>query len=1833
MPAFRSVFVLLLLSFVPGFAGCTRKPAPVAAAPDAAPASWSTGPLSRQAPVIMSWKKAVVDPALVGSTAALRLDLKPPVKGSLTWTSPKTLEFRADGGFSPGQQYEARLHQQPGNKGKEPFTFRFGILPRTFDIELDEATASEDEGRVQVTTGRLVTSDQEDDKKVEAIVTISGDGSPDISWVHHGRENRHRFLIRTRRVPDKEGRLTIRWDGKPLGAEKSGQKSVTVAKAGDFTLQSVQAVNDGQSYIVLSFSNNLRTDQDLTGLVYSANTSFRLERSGNRILAWPLNSSRRELQLQVSASIRDESGRELGQEIRRRVSLRPLKPGVRFAGSGHILPVKKGSLIPIEAVHARAVQVSALVIPENNLPDFLQVNDLSGREQLTRSGRWLWSKTIPLKGSAEDRQRWTRYYLDADKLFGGHTGRLVNLTLALGPGYTTYPCGDNPPPLRELPAPQNRESGGGDPGNWDAYGGGWDETWWENRKNPCHPAYYHQRYNGSSSLSRRNFILSTLGIIAKGGAGDRLRIIVTDLLRQQPEPGVSVTATNYQHDEVGSCRTDSQGFCDIRLTGEPFLVRAVKGKEITYLKIPAGSALSLTHFDVGGVRVKGGIKGYLYGERGVWRPGDEIHLTFASTGGQLPDDHPVELRLYNPAGAEVSSTAPVRRSGPLHSFRLRTARDAPTGNWRAVVLYGGVSFEKRLRIETVVPNRLSLKLSFPDPHLTPESFPLTSQLEAAWLHGAPAKALNADVAVRLAAAPMGFPAFTDYAFNDQARSFTPVRTDLWKGQLDGEGRASFPLSLTAGGKPPGRLAAHFLTRVHEKGGGFSTDRFTVPFYPYKAWVGILPPRGDEKRGMLLTDQVHKVRIASVDSQGQPLDGRRIIMHLYKVKWKFWWDKTKDDSLARYAKGKQTTAVARGVVTGRDGEAVWEFEVKHPEWGRYLLRACDKESGHCSSKIVYIDWPGWAGRARKESGSGATRLALSLDREAALAGQKVTLYLPATGRGRTLVSLEKGSGILQQFWVDTKAGENRVSLNVTPQMAPNVYVHATMLQPLQDKKNDKPLRLYGVINLQVSNPASHLQPKIQAAKASWRPGETAEFTIREARDKSMHYTLAVVDEGLLGLTRFQTPDLHRAFNQREAIGVRTWDQYDDILGSFAGQLERIIAIGGDGELTRDKGDNKRRFPPMVRFYGPFALNGGKASHKIGIPNYLGAVRVMVVAATEDAWGSTDLKVPVKKEILLHAAAPALLNSGDQVRLPVTLFVTDPSVRRVRLTLQVEGTLSAREKEQTITVDGPGEQVVSFPLQATDGTGPGVIRLRAEGGGFQADQTIHMDVQAANPVSRRIIRRTVGPGKTLEEPLAAFGLPGTTSLTMEVSSGLALQPGARLDDLLRYPHGCLEQTTSAAFPQLYLPRVMDMPAPKKEQLEDHIRAAVNRLRSFQLADGSFAYWPGQQQAQPWATSWAGHFLLEARRLGYAVDDGVLERWARWQQDQAGEWEPGADRNGGADQAYRLMTLALAHKAAPGAMNRLRQWSGLQPVPALILGMAYGLTGQSEAARQLSGEKTVEVRDYREDHGTFGSGLRDRSLALMAYVRNGNKLWADKLAAELTEVVNSGRALNTQESAFLLLALLEHAGRSEGADQGFTYTLAAGGSIREISPDKIMHRQSWDTDPPGKVGITNPGRQDLRVTFYQQGVPPAGKETAAAAGLEMEVDWLNAAGNPIPADARLALAHGNDVRVRIRVMNRSDRPLKNLVLEHPFAPGLVVENPRWSAEDGSVTEQDYQDVRDERILTYFSLNKDEEKIFEVMFQAAWPGRYYMPALQVASMYDPGVYARLRGIPLEIR
>ncbi|MFC2107332.1 alpha-2-macroglobulin, partial [Bacteroidota bacterium] len=953
-------------------------------------------------------------------------------------------------------------------------------------------------------------------------------------------------------------------------------------------------------------------------------------------------------------------------------------------------------------------------------------------------------------------------------------------------------------------------------------------------------------------------------------------------------------------------------------------------------------------------------------------------------------------------------------------------------------------------------------------------------------------------------------------------------------------------------------------------------------------------------------------------------------------WRWWWNSS-DDDLASYFSGSSHSPYVSGKVSTKDGKAKFKFKVDENDWGRYFVFVHDNESGHSAGKTLYFDWPGWS-RYRGGQNDAAAMLMVNTDKEKYEVGEDIEISFPGTARGRALLTIESGSEVLEATWIESMDEVVHYTLKARADMAPNVYAYITLLQPHSESGNDRPIRMYGITPIFVEDPQTILHPVIDVA-TELRPEKEFTVKVSENTNRPMTYTLAMVDEGLLDLTNFKTPNAWSDFFSREALGVKSWDLYDYVLGAYGGKFERIFSIGGDEDVTTDEKKQVNRFKPVVKFLGPFYLNSGEAEHKITMPNYVGAVRFMVVAGDRDAYGAADRSVPVKSPLMVLSTLPRVLGPGETVKMPVTVFAMKENIKDVEVEVIVNDIIILKEKTKKLEFSETGEQVVYFDLDIAEKVGVGTIEVIARSGSEKASSQTEIEVRNPNLLISKTNTKILEAGDEYVYKSVLNGIIGKNTVIANVSGIPTFDLGGRLQYLIRYPYGCTEQRISSVFPQLFLDDILDLTNEQKQSIERNVIEGINMLKPLQLYNGGFMYWPGLNYYNSWLTSYAGHFLISAEKKGYMIPYYMKQDWIDFQVQMANEWMPTEKYRYGYwyqstyDQAYRLYTLALAGEPEYGAMNRLRNLNSRSRQATWALAATFATVGQIEVAKDLVKDVSADFEDYTMSSLSFGSTMRDKAFVLITLSLIDEEEKALDVFRYISSNLSSNRWYSTQTTSFCLIGVSEFVEgfAEEGSRLKYDYKIndETQQSVSSLSQINQFEYSTID-GAPIEISFKNNTDKKIFIQLTNSGKPMTGDETNEQENMSMSISYKDEQGNPIDISK---LEQGTVFYAVANITNPGYMGVyKDMALSQVLPSGWEVMNYRVGDIDYVKGDKPtYQDIRDDRVYTFFSLNKGTDT-FVIMLSASYPGRFYLPFTYCEEMYDNTIYSRKAGQWVEV-
>ena len=1460
----------------------------------------------------------------------------------------------------------------------------------------------------------------------------------------------------------------------------------------------------------------------------------------------------------------------------------PEVPTIRFISKGSILPSKGSMDLLFGSVSYAKAEVRVKKVFSNNILQFLQLDSYETRYELYKVAEQIIDTTIVLGDKDADHIReWRTYGLGLDDLIKPETGAIYHIEIR------------GREPLVE-------------------------EDFWDSDSYFGDYETYEQR---SVDLLASNLVL-----IAKRGDSST-EVFAYDVLSGKPVSGAKIRLYSFAQQELAKGTTNGDGQVSFPAQTDASFVVATSGKNYAYLDLKYEKALSTSNFDVSGTTNEGGIKAYIFGERGVWRPGDTLHVSMVTLfdDAPLPAGHPITAQLRNPDGQVTQTlTVPVSASN-LYHFPFQTAEDAISGRWRVDVSVGGQIFSKTLRVEAIKPNKLDINLHFDDTFITPDRQSV-GDIAVAWLYGAPGSDLKLNGTLELSSASTAFKGWEDYSFTDDARSFTDQTLYYNDFKTNEEGHAFINTAVDINkSTTPGFLNAGFTIRAFEPSGEFSTSYTSVKMSPFNTYVGIKTELDKDRWGdrFIQAGKAHKFDVATVDANGKGVAAPGLHAEIYHVDWSWWWDASGE--IASYMASRSKELLFEKTFSTSGGKGSFTYDWADAPYGVYYIRVTDTRGGHAASMICEVQES-----AASDASEGSTQLNMLIDKEKYAVGETARITIPSAAGSSALVSVEKGGKILSTRRVQCFEGSTEIRIPITKEMTPNAYASIALIQPHGNVHNDAPIRLYGVQNINVEDPGSRLTPVLDMP-AETKPESTLNFKVKEKDGRAMSYIVAIVDEGLLSLTGFKTPDAWASFYAKEALRVRTWDEYDAVIGAYGGHIEQLFAIGGDEEANGAlKRQGAERFKPVVAYLGPFDLKAGKtASHSVEVPQYIGSMRAMIIATDGKAQGSASQDVAVKQPVMVQATLPRTLSVSETIKIPTTVIALEDGVGNVKLDIETDGLLTVKGPSSlTVNSAKAGQQVEYFEVQVGEETGIAHVTVTAKAGSDKSVSKVEIDVLNPNPEITRVQSFLLEAGKNKDVTADLFGLPGTNSLAVELSSIPAIDLGRRLKFLIEYPYGCVEQTVSAAFPQLYLTQIMDCDENTVKRSARNVTAAINRLHSFRRPDGSLSYWPGSTSSSSFGTAYALHFLQEAENQGYAVPADLKAGLVRYLTNSV----VSNKKEGEFVRAYGLYSLAVAGKPQRSAMNVLRESAKKMPRSAVwMLAAAFASDGKKQAATQLtSGLPYIEAAGTYYDY--YGSVDRNMAIALRTSILTGEKEAAFELAQKVAEHLNDSQYyMSTQATAWSLYAISDYARTMAGG--GVSASVKADKTYK-VGTEKSIARQEiavGKADTKTALNIANNGSSPIHAVVSVTGIPKAGTEKAKASGLSMKISYVDRDGKPVGLDT---LSRGRDLKAVVSVTNTGSARVNDIALAQKFPSGWEIRNDRVNSENFSypagVT---YQDIRDDRVYSFFDLGAGQTVTITTNLTATYPGKFYLPAVSCEAMYDDKISALVPGRWTEVK
>jgi uncharacterized protein YfaS (alpha-2-macroglobulin family) len=1754
--------------------------------------------------------------------------IEPAIEGKTYWSGTKTLVFEPYDKWPVNQQFTGHLDMLalfPTGTDLEPVKFAFvtaGQAVKTIDGELFAERLSQPDK--VLLKGRIELAEPTTSAMLQKAVTARY-GIPEVDIQFEEIEKGKVFQYQTAIVdrPKKKKLFKLIVDAKALSLVETFKYSKAVYPLKDFTVDDIQPVSGGtKNRVEITFSDELNPAQDKKGFITITNLeNFKLSAIGKKLFVDGNFEYGKTYKIELNKGIMSKWG-TVSKGTGKSVEFKDIKPELRFLSDGVYMPNTMQRKLYFETVNLRNVHIKITQIFANNLAYFIQDENLKAERNadadiysstMRRVGKMVKNQTLEI---GEKRNDWLRHEIDLNKLIPRVFKGMYYIELSFR--YNDMIYGD-------ITATSSREyrNRRGDDYYEDPYSSGY--------------LYRHAKVS-------KPILLTDIGLVYKAGAKDAY-VWAFDLISGEPVSGATIEFRTFQNQIINSGKTDGNGQLQLPRENELFFIEASKGDQRSLLKTEYNS-LNYSTFDVGGTHsgYNSSIRTFAYSDRGVYRPGDSIYVSLLvrDENNTFTQNHPVKLSFYNPRNQKINTIVNRTSRDGFYSFLLSTQMNAPTGTWSANMEVGPERVYFPIKVETVAPFKLKLRHNFEEDKIELGTRQHTFTLGADFLFGAPAAGHQAEVNIDIRPGSTNMKMFPGYYFGNQTMTVNTIDSRrAFDGKLDQSGLAIVRWRMPDLSKQAAPAVAVIRSKVLEKGGRPNTLNSILPIETQSEYIGIHKPSFDYGSAIVGTEIPFKV--IAVDNSGKALNNRNLTYKIYRNDRYWWYDYDSRSSYnLRFKSNVNTEIVKTGDILATSRGSLVGFTPEKD--GRYLLEVYPVDNDK-SVSAIFFDVSYWGTSA----GENDDLLSLKLDRNIYSPGDKAIIRFPDPGKARVLFTIEKDKEVLLSRWLNpAKEGRTaQVEFTVTKAMLPNAYAFVSVIQPHEQTENDRPMRMYGVIPVMVEDPATRQQINIDVAK-TLESSKPFSVKLQTADKKPTQYTIAIVDEGLLGITGFKTPDAHRAFYAKQRLGVATSDMLDQVIGAFKGDVFKSFSIGGGGEYemsaeAKSQDDDlftgkKKRFKPVVMFSGPNMTDGnGFAEETFMMPEYIGAVRVMVLAADGGKYGSAAKTVPVKTDLMVLPNYPRMLAPNDKFTIPVSVFAMQENLGKVSLELQAEGPLNIVGKaRQDLSFSKKEEQVVYF--DASVGPQVGELKLTVVASYSKGKVQNQTDI-LVRPLSPRISatsKEKVRKGSSVSMLIPDNGLTGSNLAKLTIMRKPNLNFDNRLNWLIRYPYGCIEQTVSSVFPQLFLKDIFQDKNLPAKKIDKFINAGIAKLRRFQISSGGFLYWPGNSYISDWASNYAGHFLIEARKNGYFVPDAMIDNWYNYTKKYSGKGTV-------LHRTYAAYLMALYGKADFAAMNRLREndLKTMTDKEKWFLAAAYHLGGAGETAQKLANSASFSLQKYDLFDSSFGSSLRDQAIFLEMLTTLKRNTKAEEVFDKIVEQIGQDQWYSTQSLGYALMAMGKFIKANEALFQDKDSPVS--GTVK--IPGKEDIRFAF-TDLKHDVILTDFGKNltieldnDAGVEYayaslFWSGIPKTVEQKSEESNLQLEVQWYNEDGMKI--DAR-NLRQGKTFygHIQVKRIGSSRLRLSELALVQMVPSGWEIENTRLNADSKegwirglNLSQYDYLDIRDDKMMWFFNMGRYESvKNYLIKLNAVTPGTFTLPPTYCEAMYNKDYRAKLAG------
>ncbi len=1323
---------------------------------------------------------------------------------------------------------------------------------------------------------------------------------------------------------------------------------------------------------------------------------------------------------------------------------------------------------------------------------------------------------------------------------------------------------------------------------------------------------------------------SDIGLIVKGGENEiftATRSIATAL----PIEGVTLgfyTSNNQLVHKVSTGKDGIAIFKDLEKTIPGFkisMVTARKGNDFNVILFNR-SAVELDRFETGGKHTAGrDYDAFIYSDRDLYRPGDSVYCNAILRDYSMKtiSGFPVKFRIIGPDGKDfLKRRVNVSNSGSvILPFALPVA--AYTGSYICEVSSVEDVFigSYRIKVEEFMPDRISVDAKTDKVTYEPENI-VKLTVTAMNLFGPPAAGRKVENELRVSRKKFQSKAFVkDYNFDLISNENLAIVSVINQTVTNDKGIASQEFTLP-NYKNAGLLEGKIYTTVFDETGRPVNRLVNFDIYTQNTFLGIsrLP-------GWLSTGRPVSCRLIALNDKEKPISATAKFEVVHTT-WETILERNYGQTRYRSQK-KDRVLLSKEINISAEGRT----ETYSPQQsGEYKFRLSIPGSTFWIEESFYAYSWGSSDETTFQINKDG-EIDITLDKQLYEPGQEANVLFKTPFAGELLVTVEQNK-VLEYY--NLKADNNGATLKlpVKDGFIPNVYITATLIRKIEE--GGIPLTVaHGFASMKVEK-ASYKIPVVITASEQVRSATSQKIIVKTTPGAEV--TIAVVDQGILQITDYKTPDPYFYFYQKRALEVNSYDLFEELLAELS---SKNTLTGGDQAFDLGKRLNPmtaKRVKLLSLWSDRLTANEkGEVYFTANIPKFSGAVRIMAVAHKDHRFGSADKLMRVADPVTISSSVPRFMSPGDKAMIHVTLSNTTATPISVSTSIVVSQLFTAGKPEKAdIVIPANSEASLTYSLIALNNMGVGKVTFKAKAAGELFTEETELSIRPAVPLVKEAQAGVIEAGKTATLSVSSEMIKGTSSSRLMLTNNPAGIYAHHLEELINYPYGCLEQTISAAFPQLYLSDLAKML--KKDNLigtaniNANVSEAIRKISFYQQYNGGLVTWPDHGTINWWISAYAAHFMYEAERAGYTVEKQTADDIHKYLLEKVRQkgsteyfyrvvdenrWMKRSEAN--REIFYSLYVLALNGKHHLPTMNYYKaRLNELTHDSKYLLACAYLVAGDEKSFNQVLPKEWNTDDPARMTGESFSSPIRDKGLALYTLVSvDENNPQIALLARQIGEMINKAEWMSTQERVFSLLALGKMArNNSKGS---VTAKIEHDGKTANYKDENLLLKLI-----SGKATITTTGKGNLYWYLESEGIPANMKVKEEDRILKVRRQYYSRTGQPLAANT----VKQNDLLVVALTISTTDNSIvENVVITDLLPACFEIENARLTAEREMDwikmrATPDYLDVRDDRI-NIFTTAAFQPKTFYYMVRVVNTGTYTQGPAGAEAMYNAQYYS----------